>query len=96
LAFDNLHNHTNSAGQSLNVLINDAKSYHAVLEENRKLFNEIQELKGDYANKDNLIDISISSTISDFEGFYCLTRKHKSLLQDKTFSSWGGSEIYYN
>ncbi|PAN23741.1 hypothetical protein PAHAL_4G113400 [Panicum hallii] len=33
-------------GQSLNVLINDAKSYHAVLEENRKLFNEIQELKG--------------------------------------------------
>jgi len=33
-------------GQSLNVLINDAKSYHAALEENRKLFNEIQELKG--------------------------------------------------
>ncbi|CAL5048232.1 unnamed protein product [Urochloa decumbens] len=33
-------------GQSLNVLINDAESYHAALEENRKLFNEIQELKG--------------------------------------------------
>nr|TKW21881.1 hypothetical protein SEVIR_4G149801v2 [Setaria viridis] len=33
-------------GQSLNVLINDAENYHAALEENRKLFNEIQELKG--------------------------------------------------
>ncbi|CAN6177854.1 unnamed protein product [Urochloa humidicola] len=33
-------------GQSLNGLINDAESYHAALEENRKLFNEIQELKG--------------------------------------------------
>ncbi|OEL16173.1 Kinesin KP1 [Dichanthelium oligosanthes] len=33
-------------GKSLNALINDAESYHAALEENRKLFNEIQELKG--------------------------------------------------
>ncbi|KAF8652021.1 hypothetical protein HU200_062963 [Digitaria exilis] len=33
-------------GQSLKVLINDAEGYHAALEENRKLFNEIQELKG--------------------------------------------------
>ncbi|CAN6216593.1 unnamed protein product [Urochloa humidicola] len=33
-------------GQSLNGLINDAESYHAALGENRKLFNEIQELKG--------------------------------------------------
>ncbi|XP_062229006.1 kinesin-like protein KIN-14M isoform X3 [Phragmites australis] len=33
-------------GQNLNVLINDAENYHAALEENRRLFNEIQELKG--------------------------------------------------
>ncbi|GJM98190.1 hypothetical protein PR202_ga15177 [Eleusine coracana subsp. coracana] len=34
-------------GKSLKVLINDAENYHTALEENRKLFNEIQELKGD-------------------------------------------------
>ncbi|TVU07849.1 hypothetical protein EJB05_41221 [Eragrostis curvula] len=33
-------------GQSLKVLINDAENYHTALDENRKLFNEIQELKG--------------------------------------------------
>jgi hypothetical protein len=44
----NWHFHTNSAGKSLNVLINDAENYHAALEENRKLFNQIQELKGDW------------------------------------------------
>uniref|UniRef100_A0A0E0LCJ6 Kinesin motor domain-containing protein n=1 Tax=Oryza punctata TaxID=4537 RepID=A0A0E0LCJ6_ORYPU len=32
--------------QSLKVLTNDAENYHATLEENRKLFNEVQELKG--------------------------------------------------
>jgi len=45
----------NSAGQSLNILINDSENYHASLEENRKLYNEIQELKGDSANKEQLI-----------------------------------------
>ncbi|GJM98191.1 hypothetical protein PR202_ga15178 [Eleusine coracana subsp. coracana] len=34
-------------GKSLKVLINDAENYHTALEENRKLFNEIQELKDD-------------------------------------------------
>ncbi|CAM0910320.1 unnamed protein product [Alopecurus aequalis] len=33
-------------GQSLKVLTNAAESYHATLEENRKLYNEVQELKG--------------------------------------------------
>lgn len=33
-------------GQSLKVLTNAAENYHATLEENRKLFNEVQELKG--------------------------------------------------
>ncbi|KAG8094504.1 hypothetical protein GUJ93_ZPchr0012g19181, partial [Zizania palustris] len=33
-------------GQSLKVLTNTAENYHATLEENRKLFNEVQELKG--------------------------------------------------
>ncbi|KAL6602840.1 hypothetical protein ACP70R_043201 [Stipagrostis hirtigluma subsp. patula] len=33
-------------GKSLKVLANDAENYHVALEENRKLFNEIQELKG--------------------------------------------------
>uniref|UniRef100_A0A0D3GHS1 Kinesin motor domain-containing protein n=1 Tax=Oryza barthii TaxID=65489 RepID=A0A0D3GHS1_9ORYZ len=33
-------------GQSLKVLTNVAENYHATLEENRKLFNEVQELKG--------------------------------------------------
>lgn len=33
-------------GQSLKVLTNAAENYHAALEENRKLFNEVQELKG--------------------------------------------------
>ncbi|KAL6876396.1 hypothetical protein ACP4OV_012968 [Aristida adscensionis] len=33
-------------GQTLKVIANDAENYHAALEENRKLFNEIQELKG--------------------------------------------------
>lgn len=50
-----MHNHINFAGQSLNSLINDAEGYHAALEENRKLFNEIQELKGDFANKQSFI-----------------------------------------
>ncbi|AQK82591.1 P-loop nucleoside triphosphate hydrolase superfamily protein with CH (Calponin Homology) domain [Zea mays] len=36
----------NGLGQSLNILINDSENYHAALEENRKLYNEIQELKG--------------------------------------------------
>lgn len=45
----------NFAGQSFNILINNSENYHAVLEENRKLFNEIQELKGDSANKEKLI-----------------------------------------
>ncbi|EMS55440.1 Kinesin-4 [Triticum urartu] len=33
-------------GQSLKVLANASEKYHAALEENRKLFNEVQELKG--------------------------------------------------
>uniref|UniRef100_A0A453SE88 Kinesin motor domain-containing protein n=1 Tax=Aegilops tauschii subsp. strangulata TaxID=200361 RepID=A0A453SE88_AEGTS len=33
-------------GQSLKVLANASEKYHATLEENRKLFNEVQELKG--------------------------------------------------
>ncbi|KAM0848476.1 hypothetical protein ACQ4PT_054370 [Festuca glaucescens] len=33
-------------GQSLKVLTSAAENYHATLEENRKLFNEVQELKG--------------------------------------------------
>ncbi|KAM3227555.1 hypothetical protein ACQJBY_059360 [Aegilops geniculata] len=33
-------------GQNLKVVTNAAEKYHAALEENRKLFNEIQELKG--------------------------------------------------
>ncbi|XP_040381013.1 kinesin-like protein KIN-14M isoform X2 [Oryza brachyantha] len=33
-------------GRSLKVLTNAAENYHATLEENRKLFNEVQELKG--------------------------------------------------
>ncbi|KAE8817330.1 kinesin-4-like [Hordeum vulgare] len=33
-------------GQSLKVLTNAAEKYHSTLEENRKLFNEVQELKG--------------------------------------------------
>uniref|UniRef100_A0A0E0PZ40 Kinesin motor domain-containing protein n=1 Tax=Oryza rufipogon TaxID=4529 RepID=A0A0E0PZ40_ORYRU len=37
-------------GQSLKVLTNAAENYHATLEENRKLFNEVQELKGCKAN----------------------------------------------
>uniref|UniRef100_A0A0D3GHS2 Kinesin motor domain-containing protein n=1 Tax=Oryza barthii TaxID=65489 RepID=A0A0D3GHS2_9ORYZ len=37
-------------GQSLKVLTNVAENYHATLEENRKLFNEVQELKGCKAN----------------------------------------------
>lgn len=45
----------NFAGQSFNILINNSENYHAVLEENRKLFNDIQELKGDSANKEKLI-----------------------------------------
>ncbi|WVZ79818.1 hypothetical protein U9M48_027352 [Paspalum notatum var. saurae] len=36
----------NGLGQSLKVLINDSENYRAALEENRKLYNEIQELKG--------------------------------------------------
>jgi kinesin family protein C2/C3 len=30
-----------------------AEKYHATLEENRKLFNEVQELKGGYARNIN-------------------------------------------
>jgi kinesin family member C2/C3 len=48
LAFYKLDIHCNPAGQSLQVLINDAENYRTALEENRKMFNEIQELKGDY------------------------------------------------
>ncbi|PNT75807.1 hypothetical protein BRADI_1g38040v3 [Brachypodium distachyon] len=33
-------------GKRLKVLTNTAEKYHATLEENRKLFNEVQELKG--------------------------------------------------
>uniref|UniRef100_A0A0D9WR62 Kinesin motor domain-containing protein n=1 Tax=Leersia perrieri TaxID=77586 RepID=A0A0D9WR62_9ORYZ len=33
-------------GRSLKLLTNAAENYHATLEENRKLFNEVQELKG--------------------------------------------------
>ncbi|KAJ1259539.1 hypothetical protein BS78_10G164100 [Paspalum vaginatum] len=36
----------NGLGQSLKVLINDSENYHASLEENRRMYNEIQELKG--------------------------------------------------
>uniref|UniRef100_A0ACD6ADS5 Uncharacterized protein n=1 Tax=Avena sativa TaxID=4498 RepID=A0ACD6ADS5_AVESA len=36
----------NGLGQSLKVLTSAAEKYHATLEENRKLFNEVQELKG--------------------------------------------------
>jgi hypothetical protein len=32
-------------------LTSAAENYHATLEENRKLFNEVQELKGGYAKK---------------------------------------------
>ncbi|XP_037465071.1 kinesin-like protein KIN-14M isoform X2 [Triticum dicoccoides] len=33
-------------GKSLKILANASEKYHATLEENRKLFNEVQELKG--------------------------------------------------
>ncbi|KAH7651331.1 Minus-end-directed kinesin ATPase protein [Dioscorea alata] len=33
-------------GKQLKVLVNAAENYHAVLAENKKLFNEVQELKG--------------------------------------------------
>ncbi|KAM0938296.1 putative minus-end-directed kinesin ATPase [Dioscorea sansibarensis] len=33
-------------GKQLNVLVDAAENYHAVLAENKKLFNEVQELKG--------------------------------------------------
>ncbi|GJN38621.1 hypothetical protein PR202_gb27681 [Eleusine coracana subsp. coracana] len=45
-------------GKSLKVLINDAENYHTALEENRKLFNEIQELKGDCICKIGLFDMT--------------------------------------
>ena len=35
-----------STGKKLIELSNAAENYHAVLTENRKLFNELQELKG--------------------------------------------------
>lgn len=35
-----------STGKQLKVLVNAAENYHAVLAENKKLFNEVQELKG--------------------------------------------------
>ena len=60
----------NSAGQSLNILINDSENYHASLEENRKLYNEIQELKGDSANKEQLIWICIFLILWFFSSFY--------------------------
>jgi kinesin family member C2/C3 len=55
IAFYNLHIYINSAGQSLNILINDSENYHAALEENRKLYNEIQELKGNSSNREHFI-----------------------------------------
>lgn len=36
------------AGFRLKVLVDSAENYHAVLAENKKLYNEVQELKGIY------------------------------------------------
>lgn len=38
-------------GQRLKVMIDAAQNYHATLAENRKLYNEIQELKGTFQHK---------------------------------------------
>lgn len=37
-------------GQNLKVVTNAAEKYHEALAENRKMFNEIQELKGTYVS----------------------------------------------
>jgi kinesin family member C2/C3 len=37
-----------STGENLKMVTNAAEKYHAALADNRKLFNEIQELKGTY------------------------------------------------
>ena len=46
-----------STGKKLSELSNAAENYHAVLTENRKLFNELQELKGTEAH-DNYCKLS--------------------------------------
>lgn len=47
---DDLHPNMNPdmvcAGQQLKVLTDAVENYHAVLGENRRLYNEVQELKG--------------------------------------------------
>jgi hypothetical protein len=69
-------------------LTSAAENYHATLEENRKLFNEVQELKGGYAKKKSIYFCMLILLLYDLlRGFILLIRKYQSLLPDKTFSS---------
>ena len=51
------------SGKKLTELSNAAENYHAVLTENRKLFNELQELKGTKKIKLEFLSLKICSNM---------------------------------
>ena len=70
----------------LQSLADAAENYHSILAENRKLFNEIQDLKG--ATKlIVLLRLHLKQKI-EVHFSVCLLRKHQSILPNKTLSAW--------
>ena len=75
-------------GLKLKGVADAAKNYHVVLEENRRLYNEVQELKGKTIW---VIVLCLHSTILSRYDFVLLlhlfSREYQSLLPDKTIPS---------
>lgn len=73
-------------GKHLAVLSHAASDHHKVLEENRKLYNQVQDLKGN--------DLSLTLLSYEFRqrnkslSALFLNRKYSGLLPSKTISTW--------
>lgn len=79
------------SGVKLKTLADAAQNYHTVLAENRKIFNELQELKGRCYYHLIILSLFFLCTmygVHDFSSSFSFCRKHQSLLPDKTISTW--------
>jgi kinesin family protein C2/C3 len=77
-------------GKKLIELSNAAENYHAVLTENRKLFNELQELKGTEDHVQYLFRCVFSKLMQPINSIVMTCRKHQSVLPGEAFPSCTG------